>query len=103
MKGSVKSQLNYADIHQSPAVKCFFHKILRLLSGVTNEGSHSPGGLTALEMSPFYITRARGALRAPSCAPKLLSGALIPRTVQGTCSMGSNFPARLLSLLTSRS
>lgn len=53
MKGSVKSRLNYADIHQNPVVKRSFHKILRLLSAVTNEGSHpwSPGGQQELGMS----------------------------------------------------
>lgn len=56
MKGSVKSQLNYADIHQSPVVKYFFHKILRLLSTVTNEGSQNPRGLKVLETSPFFIS-----------------------------------------------
>lgn len=53
MKGSFKSQLNYADIHQSPMLKCFFHKILKLLSAVTNCGSHNPRGLKEQARSLF--------------------------------------------------
>lgn len=65
MKGSVKSQLNYADIHQSPVVKCFVHKILRLLSAVTNEGSHSLRGLKELETSPFLYHVSKTTQHAP--------------------------------------
>lgn len=83
MKGSVKSQLNYADIHQSPMVKCFFHKILRLLSAVTNEGSHSPGGQQELEMSPVS-QGVRCCTPEPWLTfPRALLGALPLRTGSG--------------------
>jgi len=105
MKGSVKSQLNYADIHQSPVVKHFFHKILRLLSAVTNEGSHNPGGLKELETRLFYIMWARQHgvpsehhLITPQSSFRVhwSSG-----QVQRACSMGSSFPGCVLSLHTS--
>lgn len=96
MKGSVKSQLNYADIHQSPVVKCFCHKILRLLSAVTNEVSHNPGGLKELETSPFlyHVSKTTWcAFRAPSHhAPKLLSGAVILRTGSENVQHGFKLP-----------
>lgn len=89
MKGSVKSQLNYADIHQSPVVKHFFHKILRLLSAVTNEGSHNPGGAGD---EPFFTSREQDnteCLWSTFSAPEPLLGALILRT--GSTNMHRGF------------
>lgn len=106
MKGSVKSRLNYADIHQSLVVKCFFHKILRLLSAVTNEGSHSPGGQKELEMSPVsqgVRCRARCTFRALAHLPQSSFGSSAPqdRLRERAALQGSNFPGNVLSLATS--
>lgn len=96
MKGSFKSQLNYADIHQSPMLKCFFHKILKLLSAVTNCSSHNPRGLKEQARSLFFArdAPAKHHLMVPqSSFPAHGSSGEVQRT-----STASSFPGSVLFL-----
>lgn len=96
MKRSFKSQLNYADIHQSPMLKCFFHKILKLLSAVTNCSSHNPRGLKEQARSLFFArdAPAKHHLMVPqSSFPAHRSSGEVQRT-----STASSFPGSVLFL-----